>query len=195
MWSNVVIVPVSRLVNDDGSASHYVVPASTTDISIRSRPKLRASNIESKFSDGGCNCRRIIKMGKHWNKLLGGYLQGYHTELRALKDFGAKLDDTPWHVFQLFEKARPLLTSTLWHELGHADSYLSWSERQEVRKRFYTALIREAYSCPAQKKRRTNRGARRFVRRKRQTGGGPAPAPRGDAAPAGFFAGPSLSAR
>ncbi len=141
-WPNVDIVPVSRVVNDDGTVAHYNVPDSNTDTWIPSRPKLHASNIESKASDCGFNFRRIIKMIKHWNKVHSDYLQSYHIEVLAQKVFDTNLDDTPWHVFQFFEKARPLLTTNLWHELGYADNYLSWSDRQEVLKRFDTAINR-----------------------------------------------------
>jgi len=145
-WPNVDIVPVSRVVNDDGSVSHYNVPDSNTDNWIPSRPKLHASNIESKSSDCGYNFRRIIKMIKHWNKIHSDYLQSYHIEVLALKAFDTNLDDTPWQVFQFFEKARPLLTTNLWHELGYADDYLSWSDRQEVLKRFDTAISKSRYA-------------------------------------------------
>ena len=139
-WPNVDIVPVSRVVNDDGSVSHYNVPDSNTDTWIASRPKKHAADIEKKSSECGYNFRRIIKMIKHWNKAHSDYLQSYHIEVLALQVFNANLDDTPWSVFQFFEKARPLLVSSLWHELGFADSYLSWADRAEVLKRFDTAI-------------------------------------------------------
>lgn len=139
-WPNVDVVPVSRVVNDDGTISHYNVPDSNTDTWIPSRPKLHASKIESKSSDCGHSFRRIIKMIKHWNKIHGDYLQNYHIEVLALNVFDTSLDDTPWYVFQFFDKARPLLADNIWYELGYADSYLSWSDRQEVLKRFDTAI-------------------------------------------------------
>jgi hypothetical protein len=141
-WPNVDIVPVSRVVNDDGSVSHYNVPDSNTDTWIASRPKKHATEIERKSSECGQNFRRIIKMIKHWNKAHSDYLQSYHIEVLALKVFNANLDDTPWNVFQFFEKARPLLASKLWHELGFADSYLSWTDRAEALNRFDTAIAK-----------------------------------------------------
>jgi hypothetical protein len=140
-WPNVDIVPVSRVVNDDGSVSHYNVPDSNTDNWIASRPKKHATEIGRKSSECGFNFRRIIKMIKHWNKAHSNYLRSYHIEVLALSVFDANLDDTPWNVFQFFEKARPLLASNLWHELGFADSYLSWADRTEVLKRFDTAIV------------------------------------------------------
>lgn len=139
-WPNVDIVPVSRVIKDDGTTSHYQVPDSNTDNWIASRPKQHASNVESKSSDCGYNFRRIIKMIKHWNKIHGDFLQSYHVEVLALKVFDTNLDDTPWHVFQFFDKARPLLANSLWHDLGYVDSYLSWWDRQEALKRFDTAI-------------------------------------------------------
>lgn len=141
-WPNVDIVPVSRVVNEDGSISHYNVPDSNTDTWIASRPKSHAACIEKKSSDCGYNFRRIIKMIKHWNKVHSDYLQSYHIEVLALKVFESNLNDTPWSIFQFFEKARPLLASNLWHELGFVDSYLSWSDRTEALKRFDTAIYK-----------------------------------------------------
>lgn len=139
-WPNVDIVPVSRTTNDDGAVLHYNVPDSNTDTWIKSKPKTHAADIEKKSSGCGYNFRRIIKMIKHWNKIHSDYLQSYHIEVLALKVFDSNLDDTPWNVFQFFDKARPLLESSLWHDIGFADDYLSWSDRQEVLKRFDTAI-------------------------------------------------------
>jgi hypothetical protein len=139
-WPSVDIVPVSRVVNDDGSVSHYNVPDSNTDTWIASRPKSHAADIEKLSSMCGYNFRRIIKMIKHWNKIHGDYLQSYHIEVIALRVFDANLNDTPWNVFQFFDKARPLLASSLWHELGWVDNYLSSSDREQVLKRFDTAI-------------------------------------------------------
>lgn len=139
-WPNVDIVPVSRTTNDDGSVLHYSVPDSNTNSWIKSKPKTHAADIERKSSGCGYNFRRIIKMIKHWNKIHGDYLQSYHIEVLALKVFDSNIDDTTWNVFQFFDKARSLLASNLWHDLGFADDYLKWSDRQEVLKRFDTAI-------------------------------------------------------
>lgn len=139
-WPNVDIVPVSRVVNDDGSVAYYNVPDSNTDTWVASRPKTHSADIEKKSTDCGYNFRRIIKMIKQWNRVHGDYLQSYHIEVLALNVFDSDLNDTPWSIFQFFEKARPLLAGSLWHELGFADNYLSWSDREEVLKRFDTAI-------------------------------------------------------
>ena len=54
--------------------------------------------------------------------------------------FTGNIDDTPWHVFQFFQQARKLLGSKIWYEAGYADEYLSFADRQEVLKRFDTAI-------------------------------------------------------
>jgi len=139
-WPNVDIVPVSRTTNGDGSVLHYNVPDSNTNTWIKSKPKAHAADIERKSSDCGYNFRRIIKMIKHWNKIHGDYLQSYHIEVLAMKVFDSNVDDTSWNIFQFFDRARPLLTGSLWHDLGFADDYLKSLDRQEVLKRFDTAI-------------------------------------------------------
>ncbi|MCY1458839.1 hypothetical protein D9M71_762540 [compost metagenome] len=57
-----------------------------------------------------------------------------------MKVFDSNVDDTSWNIFQFFDKARPLLTGSLWHDLGFADDYLKSLDRQEVLKRFDTAI-------------------------------------------------------
>lgn len=141
-WPNVDIVPVSRVVNDDGSVSYYNVPDSNTNTWIQSRPKSLAATIESDSSECGYNFRRIIKMIKHWNRIHSNYLRSYHIEVLAIKVLSGNLNDTPWHVFKFFENARNLLEDLLWYDTGFADEYLSWPDRQEVLKRFDTAIER-----------------------------------------------------
>jgi hypothetical protein len=84
-WPNVDIVPVSRVVNRDGTVFYYNVPDSNSDSWIASRPKKHADDIEQKSSKCGRNFRRIIKMIKHWNRIHGDYLQSYHIEVLALR--------------------------------------------------------------------------------------------------------------
>lgn len=141
-WPNVDIVPVSRVVNDDGTISHYNVPDSNTDKWIESRPKALAATIESKSSECGYNFRRIIKIIKHWNRIHSDYLSSYHIEVLAINVLSGNMDDTPWHVFKFFEDARKLLESYLWYDTGFADDYLLWSNRQEALKRFDTAITK-----------------------------------------------------
>ncbi len=139
-WPNVDIVPVGRVVNGDGSLSHLLVPDSNTDTWIASRPKIHAANIEKKSTDCGYNFRRIIKMIKHWNDIHSDYLRSYHIEVLAMNVFDSNLDDTPWNVFLFFKTARQLLANGLWYELGFVDNYLSLRDREEVLKRFDTAI-------------------------------------------------------
>lgn len=139
-WPNVDIVPVSRFSDSSGNTTHYNVPDINTGRWIESRPKTHAKAIEEKSSECGGNFRRIIKMIKWWNICHSNYLRSYHIEVLALKVFSGTLDDTSWNVFQFFEKARVLLQASLWHDLGFVDVYLSYSDRQEVLKRFDTAI-------------------------------------------------------
>lgn len=148
-WPNVDIVPVSRTDNNDGTVSHYNVPNSNNDTWIQSRPRKHSADIESKSTDCGKNFRRIIKMIKHWNRNHSDYLQSYHIEVLALKLFSTNLDDTPWNVLQFFDKARPLLQTNLYHELGYVDDYLSANDRTEVLKRFNTAYAKALTSWHA----------------------------------------------
>lgn len=139
-WPNVDIVPVSRVANADGTISHYNVPDSNSDTWIESRPKVLAATIDAKSSECGSNFRRIIKMAKEWNRVHSDYLSSYHIEVLAIKVLSGSLEDMPWHVFQFFEKSRGLLESPLWYDTGLVDQYLSWQDRQEVLKRFDTAI-------------------------------------------------------
>jgi hypothetical protein len=148
-WPNVDVVPVSRYEDNNGNITHYNVPDSNTGVWIPSRPKNHANAIETKSSECGTNFRRIIKMIKWWNRCHSNYLQSYHIEVLALKVFDGNLDDTPWHVFQFFEKARALLQSSLFYDLGYVDDYLSYSDRQEVIMRLDTAISKSgnAWHC------------------------------------------------
>lgn len=139
-WPSVDIVPVSRAVGADGQITHYNVPDSNTDTWIPSKPKTLAATIETKSSDCGPNFRRIIKMIKHWSRGHSDYLQSYHIEVLAINSLTGELNDLSWEVFDFFQRARKLLESPLWHDLGYADSYLNWTDRQEVLKRFDTAI-------------------------------------------------------
>jgi hypothetical protein len=139
-WPNVDIVPVSRTTDESGNVLHYNVPNEHNDTWIMSKPKKHAKSIEEQSSSCGYNFRRIVKMMKHWNRIHGDYLQSYHIEALALKVFDGNLDDTSWNVFQFFDKAKPLLEERLWIETGYADDYLDWTDRQQILKRFDTAI-------------------------------------------------------
>jgi hypothetical protein len=127
-------------VNDEGAVTHYNVPNSNDDTWIESRPKTYTNTIEAKATECGTNFRRIIKMMKHWNRIHSDYLQSYHIEVLALSVFSGNLDTTTWHVHKFFEDARALLRTSLWYDRGYVDSYLTSSDREEVIKRFDTAV-------------------------------------------------------
>jgi hypothetical protein len=139
-WPSVDVVPVFRTLNSDNTVDYYNVPDSNTNTWIQSRPKEHAAAIEAKSTTCGYNFRRIIKMIKHWNKGHSDYLQSYHIEVLALNVFDTNLDDTAWHVFQFFDKAKPLLASHLYYQTGFVDIYLNYADRQEVLKRIDSAI-------------------------------------------------------
>jgi hypothetical protein len=141
-WPNVDIVPVSRVVDNDGDVTHYEVPNSNTEEWMSSRPKRHANTIEKRSSDCGQNFRRIIKMIKHWNRIHGDYLTSYHIEVLALNIFFTALDDLPWHIHQFFDSAKDLVKSLLWYEVSFADAYLTTTAREEAVKRLETATSR-----------------------------------------------------
>lgn len=139
-WPNVDVVPVSQILNSDGSVSHYNVPDINAGAWIRSNPKTHAQSVEKKAGECGPNFRRIIKMIKHWNSTNGDYLQSYHIEVMALKVFSGDVSDTPWHVHKFFEDGRELLKTWLWHDGSFVDDYLNQSDRDEVCRRFDSAI-------------------------------------------------------
>ena len=148
-WPNVDVVPVARAQDSAGNITHYEVPNANTGSWIKSRPKQHSNDIEAKATECGANFRRIIKMIKWWNQSHGDYLQSYHIEVLALKIFLGKSDNTSWEVHRFFDKSRPLLTSSLWHDMSTVDEYLSYNDRQEVLKRLSSAITKskEAWYC------------------------------------------------
>jgi hypothetical protein len=142
-WPDVDIVPVSRSVNSDGSVSHYNVPDMNTESWIVSRPRKHANNIVSKAKACGIRFRHIIRMAKHWNRTHSDLMTSYHIEALALQIFSDdELTDYAWEVFQFFDRAITLVTSSLWYEGAYADAYLDYDTRQEVLKRLTTARDR-----------------------------------------------------
>jgi len=139
-WPNADIVPVSRKTDSQGNFLHYNVPDSNNDTWIPSRPKEFAATIEAKSTECGYLFRRMIKMLKHWNCIHSDYLTSYHIEVLAVKAINSPQDDLTWNVFQFFSEARKLLEGYIYYDTGLADDYLKWSDRQEVLKRFDTAV-------------------------------------------------------
>jgi len=138
-WPNVDIVPVSRSVDAAGGITHYNVPDANTENWIESNPKAHANDVDVRAGMCGPSFRKIIKMMKAWNAAHSGYLQSYHIEVMALHTFDSELTDLPWDTFQFFERCRELVGESLWHRHGYADAYLSYSGREEIKKRLATA--------------------------------------------------------
>jgi len=138
-WPNVDIVPVSRVVNDDGSINYYKVPDMNTESWLRSRPKRHSYKLNDKNKECGEMFKRIIKMIKWWNHQHSALLESFHIEVMVIEAFQGKLSDYSWEVFQFFDKAIKLASSSLWYEVGYADSYLNTETRKDILDRLETA--------------------------------------------------------
>jgi hypothetical protein len=57
----------------------------------------------------------------------------------AIRAFSGMISDYTWSVFQYFDQAAQLASSSLAYESGYADDYLDSTQRKEVVKRFETA--------------------------------------------------------
>jgi hypothetical protein len=132
-------VPVSQVVNDDGAVNHYEVPDMNTESWLSSRPKKHSDLLSDKNNECGEMFKRIIKMIKWWNHQHSSLLQSFHIEVMAIKMFQGTLDDYSWQVFQYFDNAVRLASSSLWYEVGYADSYLDSETRKDVLERLKTA--------------------------------------------------------
>lgn len=139
-WPDVDVVPVSRVTDALGNFQNYNVPNSNDDTWIASKPKELAAIIEAKSTECGPFFRRMIKMAKHWNRIHSDYLTSYHIEVLAIHAIKGKKSDLTWDIFQFFKEARALLESYLYFDTGFTDDYLTWESRQEVLKRFDTAI-------------------------------------------------------
>lgn len=146
-WPNVDIVPCARSVDNQGNVTHYEIPDMNRGVWISSSPKLHSKQIEDRSSTCGPSFRKIIKMAKWWNHKHSEYLQSFHIEVMALRSLTAPLTDLPWNVFTYFNETATLIQSSLWHESSNVDDYLTWSDREEARKRLATArdLARDAW--------------------------------------------------
>lgn len=151
-WPNVDIVPVSGIIDTNGKVTHYEVPDMNMGTWIPSNPKGHSADVDAAAAAYGSSFRKLIKMMKHWNLRHGNYLQSYHIEVMALNAFDLRLMDMPWDVFQFFDKCRTLSTVPLWHRIGNADDYLSWTDRMEVGKRltWATDKARQAWYAGTQ---------------------------------------------
>ncbi len=138
-WPNVDIVPVSMTTNDDGSVSHYNVPDMNSETWIKSRPRKHSSDMTDKNKTCGEAFKRIVKMIKWWNHQHSSFLQSFHIEVIAMNIFSSPLSDYSWDIFQYFEKAATIVSSSLWHEGDYIDGYLDYSRRIEAVKRLETA--------------------------------------------------------
>src|SRR6266478_9424181 len=86
-------------------------------------------------------------MIKQWNKEHSDLMQSYHIEVLCLNIFNDVISDYSWKVFQFFDTAINLVSSSLAYEDGYADDYLDAQTRRDVLKRLETARdkAREAW--------------------------------------------------
>lgn len=148
-WPNVDIVPVCEIDNNDGTVNHYDVPNMNDETWIKSRPRKHSSLMRDKNEACGESFKRIIKMIKWWNYQHSSILQSFHIEVMAIKIFEGNLSHYSWDIFQFFDKAVDLINSSLWYEGDYIDSYLSYIQRQEIKKRLETARDKasDAWFC------------------------------------------------
>jgi hypothetical protein len=126
-------------VNGDGTVNYYSVPDMNTGRWLQSRPRKHAKQIETKASECGSKFKPIIRMIKQWSKEHSDLLESFHIEVMAIRGLSGIIIDYPWSVFQYFDQAAKLASSSLAYETGYADDYLDWTQRKEVVKRFETA--------------------------------------------------------
>lgn len=146
-WPKVDVVPVSRAVDHNGNIVCYKVPNTHTGNWVESDPPRHTREVLASASAYGENFRKVIKMIKFWSRAHGDYLQSYHIEVMALKTFTSSMADLPWEVFKFFEGCHNLLQGYLWHQQSLADDYLSYNDRDEIKKRLadVTAKARNAW--------------------------------------------------
>ena len=103
--------------------------------------------MSEKVKTCGSNFRKVITMIKHWNKIHSSYLQSYHIEAMALNIFDNTMNDITWEILKFFDEAQNLIDSPFWYEGSYVDAYLSYNNKQEVKKRLATAYekAREAW--------------------------------------------------
>ena len=138
-WPNVDIVPVSRALNSDSSVNYYNVPNMNSENWLPSRPKKHSDLLSDRNKNCGDSFKRIIKMVKWWNHQHSNLLQSFHIEVIALNVFNSQLTDYSWDMFQYFDQAIKLASSSLWYEVGNADDYLDSTTRKSVLERLGTA--------------------------------------------------------
>jgi hypothetical protein len=136
-WPNVDIVPAFR-VFDNGEFYCYKIPNMNDDTWIEARPKVHIQNM-SRISNSKIN---LVKMMKEWNRNHSSYLSSFHIEVMALgyDDF---YEDYAWHVFKFFERMCDKIQYKIPSSAGlggYVDEYLTYSDRQEAKKRIETAL-------------------------------------------------------
>lgn len=136
-WPNVDIVPAARFSNN-GQIYCYKIPNMNNNTWIETRPKIHVQNM-ARISASKTN---LVKMIKEWNRKHSSYLSSFHIEVMALSydDF---YEDYAWHVFKFFEHMSEKIQYKIPSPAGlggYVDDYLSYSDRQEAKRRIEAAL-------------------------------------------------------
>ncbi len=149
-WPDVDVVPASRVVNEDGSFSHYNIPDMNREEWLKTDPGQHSRQMIDAASKRGANFRRVVKMMKDWNRRQSISIQSYHLEVIALQMDDVSWDDESWAVYQWFVKAENSL-NYLWHEGKDVAEYLSWdravrakSQIVEAKNQAFTAWYKTA---------------------------------------------------
>jgi hypothetical protein len=140
-WPNVDIVPVSRVMNDGGTVSHYKVPDMNHEEWISSNPKRHSDEMLSRNQSFGDEFKKIVKMIKWWNHQHSCLLEGYHIEVMALQSLIGTFSNYPWEIYTFFKSACTLAQTLMWNDGGVVDNYLYLdpNTRSEIIKRLTKA--------------------------------------------------------
>ncbi len=130
-WPNIDVVPAGQVAHN-GAVLYYFIPDMNEEAWLATNPKKHSGDIEGRSASCGPWFRKIIKMAKWWSQQNGGCMQSYHIEVIALRTYMYSISDVPWEVFRFFDSATNLCQSSLWHDFGFADSYLTYTSRQSL---------------------------------------------------------------
>jgi hypothetical protein len=129
-WPSVDVVPAARVVDDDGTVSHFEIPDMRRGIWIPTNPGAHATRMRVAAADRGPGFRQAITMVKHWNRRQDVRLQSYHVEVIALQT-ECMWDEPGWSLIQWF-KAASGLTHWCWDGDSDASGYLSYQRAEKA---------------------------------------------------------------
>ena len=130
-WPNVDVVPVSRVVDDDGQICYYTVPDMKTETWLQSRPRRHSRNMRERAGSVGEKFRQVICMMKHWNRTNGNLLESYHIEAMALQAINYD-SEYSWMVSSFFKEMSSRVRSGFYYLGDDISVYLTWQVRDRV---------------------------------------------------------------